>query len=119
MEALGRRMSLYGQYVLEKTSDKIIELEHAFATYRYLDHQGIKAVYIVDIYVSPEFRKTNVASTIADNIVQEALLFGCKVLLGSVVPSNKSSTASVKVLLAYGMRLESSTNDFLLFKKEI
>lgn len=112
-------MSLYKNYLLEKTKDKIIETSHAFATYRYLDHQGIKAVYIVDIYVEPDFRNSNVASSISDNIAREASILGCKYLLGSVVPSNKESTSSIRVLLAYGMSLDSSSNDFILFKKDI
>lgn len=112
-------MSLYKNYLLEKTKDKIIETTHAFATYRYLDHAGVPAVYIIDLYVEPDFRKTNVASTIADNIVKEASILGCKYLLGSVVPSNKESTSSIRVLLAYGMSLDSSSNDFILFKKDI
>jgi predicted GNAT family acetyltransferase len=109
-------MSLYGNYIREKTNDSIIEDERAFATYRYINE---KTVYIVDIFVLPMFRKTNIASTIADNIVEEARKKGCNKLLGSVVPSNKWSTVSLKILLAYGMTLESSSNDFILFKKDI
>lgn len=101
---------------MEKTSDKIIETDKAFATYRYVND---KTVYIIDLYVLPLFRKTDVASTIADNIVEEARKKGCNKLLGSVVPSNKNSTSSLKILLAYGMTLESSSNDFILFKKDI
>lgn len=110
-------MSMYGAYLREKTQDSIIETEHGFATYRYLDND--KTVYIIDIYVLPDFRKSTVASTIADNIVEEAKKRGCTKLLGSVVPSNKNSTASLKVLLAYGMVLESSSADFIVFSKEI
>jgi predicted GNAT family acetyltransferase len=108
---------MYADYIKEKTSDLIIETEKGFATYRYLE--GFQKVYIIDIYVKPEFRKDHVASTIADSIVREAKKKGCYVLIGSVVPSNKHSSESVKVLLAYGMSLESSTNDFILFKKDI
>lgn len=112
--------SMYANYIREKTQDHIIETKEGFATYRYLtDKEGHKCVYIIDIYILPDFRKDYMASTIADNIVAAARILGCKRLLGSVVPSNKNSTASVKVLLAYGMSLESSTNDFILFKKDI
>lgn len=110
-------MSMYGEYLREKTEDQIIETEQGFATYRYLD--GGYSVYIVDIYVRSDFRKTNVASTIADYIVEEARKKGALKLLGSVVPSNKNSTDSIRVLLAYGMKLLSSTNDFIMFTKDI
>lgn len=107
---------MYSNYIREKTTDQIIETDKGFATYRYVDE---KTVYIIDIYVLPDFRKSAVASTIADSIVEEAKKKGCNKLLGSVVPSNKNSTDSMRVLLSYGMTLESSSNDFILFKREI
>ena len=110
-------MSMYSKYLAEKTEDMIKETDQAFVSYRYLPES--KTVYIVDLYVLPEFRNTDVASTLADTIVEEARAKGCTTLLGSVIPSNKNSTVSLRVLLAYGMRLESSTNDFIVFKKEI
>lgn len=109
-------MSLYAKYVHEKTSKLIVETDQAFATYLFTDET---TVYIEDIYVVPEARNTDVASIIADSIVAIAKEKGCTKLLGSVVPSNKGSTASMKVLLAYGMRLKSCNNDFIIFEKEI
>lgn len=109
-------MSMWANYLREKTEDLIRETDQGFATYRYIDD---KTVYIVDLYVKPDFRQTNVASEIADSIVSEAKHKGCNKLLGSVVPSNKNSTISLKVLLGYGMTLKSSTNDFIVFEKEL
>lgn len=109
-------MSMYGEYVNERLGQFIIETEQAFITYRYQDD---KTVYIVDLYVRPESRKDKVASRIADLVVEEAKRKGCTRLLGSVVPSAKGSTDSLKVLLGYGMKLDSSANDFIIFSKEI
>jgi GNAT superfamily N-acetyltransferase len=109
-------MSQYAEYLKEKTQDLIIETDKGFLTYRYVDE---KTVYIIDLYVLPEWRNTNVASKLADSVCYEAKDKGCINLLGSVVPSNKNSTASVKVLLAYGMNLKSSSNDFIVFEKEL
>lgn len=110
-------MSLYAEYLREKTEDQILETNDGFATYRYIDFHEEKAVYIIDIYVIPSKRQKNIASQLADEIV--ALSPGCKYLLGSVIPSNKSSTISLKVLLGYGMNLDSCSTDFILFKKEL
>lgn len=110
-------MSLYANYLFEKTNDHIIETDISYATYRYID-EG-KTVYIVDIYVLPEFREEDHASDLANGIVTLAKEKGCNKLLGSVIPSAKNSTVSLKVLLGYGMTLESATNDFIVFKKEI
>lgn len=109
--------SLYAKYLLEKTTDKILETEHGFATFRYLN-EG-KSVYIVDIYILPEFRKSHKASAIADSIVLMAKKIGCSELLGTVIPSNKNSTDSLKVLLGYGMSLSSASQDLVVFRKEI
>lgn len=109
--------SLYAQYLKERTDDFIIENGAGFVTYRYMN-EG-KAVYIVDIYIVPELRKSGAAAGLADRVVEEAKAKGATELLGSVVPSTKNSTVSLRVLLGYGMTLVSSTNDFIVFKKEI
>lgn len=108
--------SMYAQYLKEKTNDQILETEEGFATYRFLNE---KQVYIVDLYVHPDFRKTKVASAMADVIVEAAKLRGCTELLGTVVPSTKNSTDSLRVLLGYGMRLDSSAENLIIFKKDI
>ncbi len=107
-------MSLYSKYLRERTNDQIIDKQYGFATYRYVD----KSVYIVDIFVDPDFRNTHLATEMADEIVKEAKEKGCTELLGSVVPSTKNSTISLKVLLGYGMTLHAASNDFIVFKKE-
>lgn len=109
-------MSLYAEYLRERTNDEIIETEKGFATYRYTDPT---TVYIVDIYVRPDFRRSGESSNLADSIVELAKIRGCTKLIGTVVPSAKGSTTSLKVLLGYGMSLESSGNDFIIMKKDI
>lgn len=110
-------MSLYADYLSERTDDKIIEGPSGFVTYRYLN-EG-KSVYIIDIFTVPEKRKMGVAADFADMVVEEAKLRGCKEMLGTVNPSAKGSTASLKVLLAYGFSLLSCSNDVIIFKKEL
>ena len=110
-------MSLYSEYIKERTHDHILEAENGFATYRYLnDH---KTLYIIDIYVRPEVRKLGYAKSMADEIVEISKCLGVKEVIGSVVPSAKGSTASVQVLIAYGMKLQSSSQDFIVFSKEV
>ncbi len=109
--------SMYARYLSERTSDEILEVPWGFATYRYLDDN--KTVYIVDLWIDPDFRKLGKASDLADQIVKLAKEKGCTKLFGSVVPTTKNSTISMKVLLGYGMTLESATNNFVLMKKEI
>lgn len=113
----GLGLSLYADYLLERTGDKIVETDFGFATYRHLIDQ--KSTYIVDIYVIPKFRREKLASSLADHIAKEAKDMGHEKLLGSVVPSTNGSNESLKALLGYGMKLKSSSNDFIIFEKEL
>lgn len=109
-------MSFYADYLRERTSDEILETDQGFAVYRFPNE---KTCYITELYVVPEHRKQRTATDIADQIVEVAKKRGCSRLLGSVIPSTKGSTASLRVLLGYGMSLDSSAADFILFKKDI
>lgn len=109
-------MSLYADYLRERTNDEIIETDQGFATYRFIDPN---TVYIVDVYIKPEFRKHGAASNISDTIVEVAKKRGCTKLIGTVVPSTKGSTISLKALLGYGMELESAGADFIIMRKAI
>jgi GNAT superfamily N-acetyltransferase len=109
-------MSLYSEYVQERLGDCILETELGFATYRFPDPN---TVYIVDLYVIPEARKQGVARDIADSIMKIAMARGCTKMIGSVVPSARGSTESLKTLLAYGMILDSGVNDFIILRKDL
>jgi hypothetical protein len=111
--------SLYAKYIQERLGDNIIETEYGFATYRYIDKVMSRAVYIIDIYILPEFRKSGEAARLADRIAIIAKDQGCSEMIGTVLTSAKTSTDSMKVLLAYGMTLKSSTNEALVFSKSI
>lgn len=102
---------------MERTNDQISEVPEGFVTYRYVNDG--KTVYIVDIFVLPEFRNQKIASALADKVVEEAKAKGCKDLIGTVVPSVKGANTSLKVLLGYGMTLNSAGNDVVVFRKEI
>jgi len=108
-------MSLYREYLKEYTDKEVIETEKGFATYSFTND----SVYIQDIYVSPNFRQSSAASEMADGIALLAKERGIKTMLGSVIPTGNNSTTSLKVLLAYGFRLDSCTNNFILFKKDL
>jgi len=107
---------MYGDYIKEKLGDEIIENNFGFITYRYLN---VEQCYIVDIYVKPQYREGRVATDLANLVLEEAKNFGCKELLGTVVPSSKDSTISLKVLLGYGMKLKQSLDNLIIFGKEI
>ena len=108
--------SLYAKYLEERTDDRIIESEYGFATYRRLPNNQM---YIVDIYILPEYRHQGLGSSIADEIARIADSEGCTELIGTINPSCKNATASISTLIAYGMEVSSSGENCVIFKKEI
>ena len=108
---------MYGDYILEKAGDGIIENERGFVTYRFLPDG--KSVYILDVYIKPEFRRSGAMSAFGDEVVGIAKQRGCTELIGTVVPSLAGSTISLMALVSYGMKLHASFNDQIVFKKEI
>ncbi len=111
------KLSLYGQYIQEREGKHIQECEHGFATYVYMN--AINAVYVEDIYVVPEQRRSRVAWEMLDSICATAIDKGCHTLLGTVRPLANGSTESLKAILAYGFKVDSCDGGLIWFKKEI
>lgn len=107
--------SLYAMYVYEREGKQIIESDRGFLTYSFFEDK----CYLENLFVHPDFRKTHEASKMADKVAEIAKTKGCKKLIGSVTPSTRGSDDSIKVLQAYGFKLESSTNNFIIFTKEL
>ena len=110
-------MSLYADYLTERTDDKILEREFGFVTYRHMPEQ--LQTYIIDIYIKPDLRGSLFGTSLADEVVKEARSLGHTKIIGSVVPTSKNSTESLKALLAYGMRLQSSGQNYIIMEKDI
>ena len=110
-------MDLYFEYLAERRPEiqVIIIPEIGFATYQYLED----AVYIEEIYVRPEHRRTSTASTLSERIQKEAKERGYNTLLGTVSPSAVGATQSIQVLIAHGMAVINSTDDLIWFSKGI
>lgn len=109
-------MELYKKYLEETHEGKsLVYDEDGFASY------WIKGTecYIEDIYTVPDKRQTYHAADLANKIAKIAKDRGCTLLTGSVVPSANESTRSLKVLLGYGFKLLSSSNNFIIFGKDL
>jgi GNAT superfamily N-acetyltransferase len=86
-----------------------------FATY----HLNDEECYIEDIYVVPEKRKAGEASALANYISQIAKENGAKYLTGTVIPSSLTATNTTKAMFAYGFKVHSSSENKIVFMKEI
>lgn len=109
-------MSLYKAYLTEKTDKFVIETDKGFIVFNFPDD---KTCYIEDVFVLKEHRNSYAGSDLVDQVYSIAKSKNCSKILGSIVPTSKNSTASLKAIMAYGMQLDSATTNFILFSKEI
>jgi hypothetical protein len=109
-------MSLFADYYREREGRLTHEEEDGFLTWVV---NGAE-LYIVDIYVKPEKRKTGLAARMADLVCEKAKEeFSVTHVTGSVDPRTEQATASMKVLLAWGMSVHSIQGPLIFFIKEI
>lgn len=109
-------MSHFSAYLKEYANKHVLETEKGFATYSFVEPN---TVYLENIYISPLHRDLHNATDLANQVSDIAKEKGCTKMIGSVTPSATNSTASLKVLLSYGMNLLSSQNDMIFFTKDI
>lgn len=102
-------------FLEEREGKSILESEKGFATYYFIDD----AVYMENIFVHPEHRLGGETFKMADEIADIAKSKGYKKMLGSVVPTAKGASLSLKLLLNHGFKLDSATNNFIVVKKEL
>lgn len=101
----------------ERGDAQIIELPDGYATYNIMNETN--QVYLMDIYVKPEARRTYVASELANMVANEGKKHGCKEMLTTVIPTLNGSTISLKTILKYGFTLKTSATNMIVFTKEI
>jgi Acetyltransferase (GNAT) family len=106
---------MYAEYLKEREGKNVLENEHGFVVFKYFD----EFTYIIDIYVKPEMRKSHVASVLANEVCAISKALGKKQILGSVDVRANGATDSLKVLLAYGMHVDSIDGQVIYFKKDI
>jgi len=102
-------------YFSEREDFECLVKPEGFAAYKISG----EVCYLKDIWVHKDFRKTGLASKMADEIASKAKLSNCRYLTGSVAIGLKSTTDSVKVLLAYGFLVHDVVNGGIIFRKEI
>jgi ribosomal protein S18 acetylase RimI-like enzyme len=114
-------LELFDQYLREREGKQVLKSEQGFATYGFNCVPGVDFphVYICDIYTRPEYRKTSVARDMADTISEQAKAKGVKIMLGSVDTNAKGAHESLLVLIAYGMKLFTTSDSTIFFSKEI
>lgn len=108
-------MSLYAEYKLEREGKKTIESPDGFLTYSL--HPDV--MYIEDLFVTKDKRSEGHAVKLANEALAIAKGAGCKKVLGSIVPLASGSTESMRVLIDYGFKIQSSQENFIWLEMEI
>lgn len=108
-------MSLYKEYIEELGLKHIHETEKGFVIYSFLDD----GCYIEDVYIAKSFRDQKIAKNFYDEISIIAKDKGCKKLFTSVLTTVNNSTRNLQILLHYGMKLQSVTNNFIFLSKDL
>lgn len=107
--------SLYAQYVLEREGLETLENEKGFLTYKIENDY----LFISDIFVTESARKENIATKMADEIVEKAVKLGIKYMYSHVDTRAKNWKESVKFIKKYGCIPIKLENTLIYFQKEI
>lgn len=112
---------MFALYKKELEGKEVHEVAgEGFAVYSFPKEKP-DTVYIEDIFVVPEKRRTRAGTKIADTICVTAKARGCTKLLGSVNLQHPKLPESVAALSAYGMEYKGVTTErkFLIFEKDL
>ena len=110
-------MSFYSDYLQETGFRQIVEMEQGFITYFISGSE----CYIVDLFVSKEFRGTFNPKYLMDTVANKAKEAFCSKLLTSVnllIPEPQRSK-NIALALAYGFFFSNADSSCLWFVKEI
>lgn len=109
--------SHFANYIYEREGKSIFEDERGFVTYMFWPEQ--QAVYMEDIYVRPEHRKSGVTYEFVQQVSNVAKLKGYKYLIGTVKPTANGATTSLKGMLAHGFEVDSCDGTLIWFRRNV
>lgn len=112
---------MYARYLKETENKEMLQTEHGFLTYGFNCVPGVSFphVYIETLYVEPDYRKSHVASTMADRVASIAKERGITKMIGSVAVQRKGADANLEVLKRYGMRLFAAHDQTIFTIKDL
>lgn len=112
---------MYAHYLKETQNKEMLETPHGFLTYGFncVPGAGFPHVYIEELWVDPEYRKSHVAATMADRVASIARERGITKMLGSVSLDRKGADANLEVLKRYGMRLFAAHDQTIFTIKDL
>lgn len=108
-------LDLFEAYIAEREGAKLAVVEGGFAIYKHLD--GL--VYLQDIYVMPELRKSGVGSKLLKVVENYAKSANINILVGSTDTSAANATISALATLHSGFKISHIDGPVIWYRKEI
>lgn len=106
---------MFAKYLEETSYKRVFETDKGFFVYQI----NGKEFYVQEVYVEPEYRKSGIASDFDKEAVKLAKEFECEYIKGSIVPTSKGATDSMKFQLALGYKLAYCDRDIIYLVKNI
>ena len=106
---------MYSQYVKEREGVETVELETGFYSYKLED----SCLFIVDLFVLPEFRSKKVGSEYGEQLEAIAKKNGKNVILCAASLAAKNSEDAINFILSNGYKIINVTLSEIYFKKEL
>jgi N-acetylglutamate synthase-like GNAT family acetyltransferase len=105
----------FADYYKERQQLETIITDYGFITYGIHNDQAL----LSDIYVAPEFRHTDKASTLYDLFYDHAKQAGCKHVFANFSVADQASSKNLTTCLRRGFRLVGANNQQITVCKEI
>jgi len=107
-------MSLYANYVKERTGQDCLETDHYFITYSIQpDVNNVSFIFIHDFYIKPEKRRGYLARRICTSILQLGKESNCKYALSQIDCTTNNATSALKFQLSMGGVILSAANNLI------
>ena len=107
--------SLYAKYKKERENKETLENDYGFCIYE----ETPLGIYIEDLYVLPEVRKSGIASNFANEVKEIAKSKGLTYLFTSADKKALGWETSVKAIESYGFKLIKQEGTVLWYRREI
>lgn len=112
-------ISLYGQYVIEREGKQILETDSGFATYTIAPTEIGNQIFVHDLFILQNCRKSKEASNLVDQLLEIAADNNCTHAMSTVDPRTNGATTALKFQLHVGMNLYKTANGLVYLYMEL
>lgn len=106
---------MYLDYVKERQGFDCIETDQGFLFYKISDVE----LYIAELYVKPEFRKTDAVKELVSRAAELALFNKCKFLTGNIYLADQGHLRTIKAALKLDFYIVRANNDIIVIARKI